>query len=92
MGDGFTGHQKARTGSTDGETDVNLCCESFAAVITTRCWFSTSSYVLSYDMLPVDEVLAEIAPCRERQPSIHIVVTAATLRKGAIEAADLVTK
>jgi len=49
-------------------------------------------YVLSYDMLPVTEVLEEIRATRERQPSIHIVVTGRDAPPELIAAADLVTE
>jgi cob(I)alamin adenosyltransferase len=54
--------------------------------------FDELVYVLSYGMLPVDEVLAEIRATRERQPSIHIVVTGRDAPQELIEAADLVTE
>jgi cob(I)alamin adenosyltransferase len=43
-------------------------------------------------MLPVDEVLGEIRAARERQPSIHIIVTGRDAPPELIEAADLVTE
>jgi len=54
--------------------------------------FDELVYVLSYDMLPTDEVVSEIRAARERQPSLHIVVTGRDAPKELIDAADLVTE
>ncbi|MGZ5438079.1 MAG: cob(I)yrinic acid a,c-diamide adenosyltransferase, partial [Pyrinomonadaceae bacterium] len=54
--------------------------------------FDELVYVLSYDMLPVAEVLEEIRAARETQPALHVVVTGRDAPKGLIEAADLVTE
>jgi cob(I)alamin adenosyltransferase len=54
--------------------------------------FDELVYVLSYDMLPVDEVINEIRAAQQRQPSLHIVVTGRDAPKELIDAADLVTE
>jgi len=48
--------------------------------------------VLSYDMLPLAEVLAEIQSVRASQPALHIVVTGRDAPAELIAAADLVTE
>ena len=79
MGDGFTWDTKnpEQDRQTARQT-WNLCCEKLRSG--------------DYDMLPVAEVLAEIRAARERQPSIHIVVTGRDAPQELIEAADLVTE
>jgi cob(I)alamin adenosyltransferase len=88
MGDGFTWDTKnpEQDRQTARQT-WNLCCEKLRSGD-----FDELVYVLSYDMLPVAEVLAEIRAARERQPSIHIVVTGRDAPRELIEAADLVTE
>ncbi len=54
--------------------------------------FDELVYVLSYNMLPADEVLAEIHAARQRQPSVHVIVTGRDAPQQLIEAADLVTE
>ena len=54
--------------------------------------FDELVYVLSYEMLPVEEVLAELRNVRAEQPALHIVVTGRDAPPALIEAADLVTE
>ena len=54
--------------------------------------FDELVYVLSYNMLPVAEVLEEIRTIRASQPALHIVVTGRDAPPELIEAADLVTE
>ena len=54
--------------------------------------FDELVYVLSYEMLPVDEVLEEFRAIRAAQPALHIVVTGRDAPPELIEAADLVTE
>jgi cob(I)alamin adenosyltransferase len=93
MGDGFTWDTKnpEQDRQTARQT-WNLCCEKLRSGDYDMLVFDELVYVLSYDMLPVDEVLAEIRAARERQPSIHIVVTGRDAPPELIEAADLVTE
>jgi cob(I)alamin adenosyltransferase len=49
-------------------------------------------YVMSYKMLPVEEVLEELRAIRASQPALHIVVTGRDAPPELIEAADLVTE
>jgi cob(I)alamin adenosyltransferase len=54
--------------------------------------FDELVYVLSYKLLPVDEVVAELRAIRAAQPALHIVVTGRDAPPELIEAADLVTE
>ena len=93
MGDGFTWDTKnpEQDRKTARET-WNLCCEKLRSGDYDMLVFDEIVYVLSYGMLPVEEVLEEIRVTRERQPSVHIVVTGRDAPKELIEAADLVTE
>ncbi|MFN2576899.1 MAG: cob(I)yrinic acid a,c-diamide adenosyltransferase [Pyrinomonadaceae bacterium] len=93
MGDGFTWDTK------DPEQDRqtarrtwDLCVEKLQSGEYDLLVFDELVYVLSYAMLAVDEVLSEIRSARERQPSLHIVVTGRDAPSQLIEAADLVTE
>ena len=93
MGDGFT--WDTRNPEQDRQTareTWNLCVEKLRSGDYDMLVFDELVYVLSYDMLPVAEVLEEIRAARERQPSLHIVVTGRDAPKELIEAADLVTE
>jgi cob(I)alamin adenosyltransferase len=70
----------------------NLCAEKLRSGDYDLLVFDELVYVLSYDMLPIDEVLSEIRGARETQPALHIVVTGRDAPKELIEAADLVTE
>jgi cob(I)alamin adenosyltransferase len=54
--------------------------------------FDELVYVLSYEMLPVGEVLAEIARIRAEQTALHIILTGRDAPAALVEAADLVTE
>ena len=93
MGDGFTWDTKnpEQDRQTARQT-WDLCCEKLRSGEYDILVLDELVYVLSYGMLPLDEVLAEIKTTRERQPSIHIVVTGRDAPTELIEAADLVTE
>ena len=93
MGDGFTWDTKnpEQDRQTARET-WNLCVEKLRSDDYDLLVLDELVYVLSYDMLPIDEVLAEIGATRERQPSLHIVVTGRNAPKELIDGADLVTE
>ena len=93
MGDGFTWDTKnpERDRQTARET-WNLCVEKLKTGDYDLLVFDELVYVLSYDMLPVDEVLSEIRVARETQPALHVIVTGRDAPKELIEAADLVTE
>jgi len=93
MGDGFTWDTKnPEQDRQTARATWNLCVEKLRSRDYDMLVFDELVYVLSYDMLPVAEVLEEIRAARERQPSIHIVVTGRDAPKELIAAADLVTE
>jgi cob(I)alamin adenosyltransferase len=93
MGDGFTWDTK--NPEQDRETaraTWTLCTEKLRGGEYDMLVFDELVYVLSYDMLPVEEVLAEFQSVRATQPALHIVVTGRDAPGALIEAADLVTE
>jgi len=93
MGDGFTWDTKNR------EQDIKtargtwaLCVEKLRSGDYDLLVFDELVYVLSYNMLPVEEVLEEFRTIRASQPALHIVVTGRDAPLELIEAADLVTE
>jgi len=93
MGDGFTWDTKnPEQDRQTARATWELCVEKLRSGDYDMLVFDELVYVLSYDMLPVAEVLEEIRTARERQPSLHIVVTGRDAPKELIEAADLVTE
>jgi cob(I)alamin adenosyltransferase len=93
MGDGFTWDTKnpEQDRQTARETWA-LCVEKMRSTEYDMLVFDELVYVLSYEMLAVDEVLSEIAAVRKEQPALHIVVTGRDAPPALIEAADLVTE
>jgi cob(I)alamin adenosyltransferase len=93
MGDGFTWDTKnpERDRQTARET-WQLCVEKLRSGEYDLLVFDELVYVLSYGMLPTEDVLEEIRAAQERQPSLHIVVTGRDAPPALIEAADLVTE
>src|ERR1044072_1011380 len=93
MGDGFTWDTKnpEQDRATARET-WNLCVEKQRAGDYDLLAFDEVVYVLSYDMLPVEEVLSEIAAARVHQPALHVVVPGRDAPKELGEAADLVAE
>ena len=63
-----------------------LCVKKLRTADYDLLVFDELVYVLSYDMLPVAEVLDEIRSARERQPSLHIVVTGRDAPKELVQA------
>jgi cob(I)alamin adenosyltransferase len=93
MGDGFTWDTKNPEQDRQTARDTwNLCVEKLRSGDYDMLVFDELVYVLSYDMLPVTEVLEEIRAARELKPSLHIVMTGRDAPKKLIEAADLVTE
>ena len=93
MGDGFTWDTKnPEQDRQTARNTWNLCVEKLRSGDYDLLVFDELVYVLSYGMLPVDEVLTEIRTIREAQPALHIVVTGRDAPKELIEAADLVTE
>ena len=69
-----------------------LCVEKLRSGDYDLLVFDELVYVLSYKMLPVEEVLEEFRAIRAAQPALHIVVTGRDAPPELIEAADLVTE
>ena len=93
MGDGFTWDTKnpEQDRKTARETWA-LCVEKLRSGDYDMLVFDELVYVLSYDMLPADEVLNEIRDVRTAQPALHIIVTGRDAPPALVEAADLVTE
>jgi cob(I)alamin adenosyltransferase len=93
MGDGFTWDTKSpeQDRQTARET-WQLCVEKLRSGDYDLLVFDELVYVLSYGMLPVEEVVAELRAARDRQPSLHMVVTGRDAPPELISAADLVTE
>jgi len=93
MGDGFTWDTKNL--DQDRQTALatwNLCMEKLRSGDYDLLVFDELVYVLSYEMLPIGEVLEEFRTVRSSQPALHIVVTGRDAPPELIEAADLVTE
>jgi cob(I)alamin adenosyltransferase len=93
MGDGFTWDTKnpEQDRQTARET-WQLCVEKMRSGEYDMLVFDELVYVLSYDMLPVEEVLEEFRQVRQSQPDLHIVVTGRDAPEALIQSADLVTE
>lgn len=93
MGDGFTWDTKnpEQDRATARET-WNLCVEKLRSGDYDLLVFDELVYVLSYEFLPVEEVLAELHRIRAAQPALHIVVTGRDAPAALMAAADLVTE
>jgi len=92
MGDGFTWDTKdPEQDRRTARNTWNLCVEKLRSGDYDLFVFDELVYVLSYDMLSVDEVLGELRSARERQPSLHIVLTGRDAPEELIAVADLVT-
>src|SRR5437870_7855127 len=93
MGDGFTWDTKnpEQDRRTARET-WNLCVEKIRTAEYDLLVFDELVYVLSYQMLPLEEVLEELLAARASQPALHIVVTGRDAPAALMEAVDLVTE
>jgi len=93
MGDGFTWDTKnPEQDRTTSRKTWELCVEKLRSGDYDMLVFDELVYVLSYDMLPLAEVLEEIQSVRTSQPALHIVVTGRDAPAELIAAADLVTE
>ena len=93
MGDGFTWDTKNREQDIKTARETwDLCVQKLRSGDYDMLVFDELVYVLSYDMLPVSEVLKEIEAIRLQQPALHIVVTGRDAPTELIAAADLVTE
>ena len=93
MGDGFTWDTK------NPEQDIRttretwaLCLEKLHSGEYDMLVFDELVYVISYNWLPVEEVIEEFKKARAAQPALHIVVTGRDAPAELIDAADLVTE
>jgi cob(I)alamin adenosyltransferase len=93
MGDGFTWDTKNPEQDRQTARDTwQLCMEKMHSREYDLLVFDELNYVLSYGLLPVEEVLEELRQVRADQPALHIVVTGRDAPPALIEAADLVTE
>ncbi len=93
MGDGFTWDTKnPEQDRRTARESWALCVEKMRSGDYDLLVFDELVYVLSYDMLPLDEVLEEFRAARAAQPALHLVVTGRNAPPALIEAADLVTE
>jgi cob(I)alamin adenosyltransferase len=93
MGDGFTWDTKNPEQDRQTARDTwQLCVEKLRSGDYDLIVFDELVYVLSYQMLAVEEVLDEFRAVREAQPSLHIVVTGRDAPEQLIAQADLVTE
>ena len=93
MGDGFTWDTKnPEQDRATARATWNLCLEKLRSGNYDLLVFDELVYVLSYQMLPVSEVLEEFRVVRASQPALHIVVTGRDAPPKLVEAADLVTE
>ena len=93
MGDGFTWDTKnpEQDIKTARDTWV-LCVEKLRSGDYDMLVFDELVYVLSYNWLPLDEILEELKAARNSQPALHIIVTGRDAPSELVEAADLVTE
>jgi cob(I)alamin adenosyltransferase len=93
MGDGFTWDTKnPEQDRATSRATWELCVEKMRSGQYDLLVFDELVYVLSYEMLPTDEVLEEIARVRATQPALHVVLTGRDAPEALIAAADLVTE
>jgi cob(I)alamin adenosyltransferase len=93
MGDGFTWDTKNREQDrATARATWNLCLEKMRSGNYDLLVFDELVYVLSYKMLPLEDVLEEFRTVRASQTALHIVVTGRDAPPELIEAADLVTE
>ena len=93
MGDGFTWDTKnPEQDRATARTTWNLCVEKMRSREYDMLVFDELVYVLSYQMLPVEEVVEEFKRIRADQPALHIAVTGRDAPAELITAADLVTE
>src|ERR1700682_5397179 len=93
MGDGFTWDTKnPEQDRQTARATWELCVEKLRSGDYDMLVFDELVYVLSYDMLPLTEVLEEIRSVRASQTALHIFVRGRDPPAELIAAADLVTE
>ena len=93
MGDGFTWDTKNPDQDIKTARDTwELCVDKLTSGDYDMLVFDELVYVISYNWLPLEEILEEIRKARTSQPALHIVVTGRDAPQELIDAADLVTE
>jgi len=93
MGDGFTWDTKnPEQDQTTARQTWELCVEKMRSGDYDMIVMDEVVYVLSYGMLPLEEVLDEYRSIRAAQPALHIVMTGRDAPQELIDASDLVTE
>jgi cob(I)alamin adenosyltransferase len=96
MGDGFTWDTNDRTqDERTSESTWALCTEKMRSGEYDLLVFDELLYVLSYGLLDIDAVIAEIRSLRKQQPHLHLILTGRNVDnklQKIIEEADLVTE
>ena len=93
MGDGFTWDTKnPEQDRATARATWSLCVEKMRSRDYDLLVLDELVYVLSYQMLPLEEVLEELRAVRAAQPALHIVLTGRDAPAELIAAADLVTE
>ena len=93
MGDGFTWDTKnPEQDRKTARATWDLCVQKLRSGEYDLIVFDELVYVLSYEMLPVEEVLEELRTIRAAQPALHLVLTGRDAPPQLIEQADLVTE
>ena len=93
MGDGFTWDTKnPEQDRLTARNTWDLCVAKMDSGDYDLLVFDELVYVLSYGMLPLDEVIETFRRVRSAQPALHIVVTGRDAPPALIAAADLVTE
>jgi cob(I)alamin adenosyltransferase len=93
MGDGFTWDTKnPEQDQKTARVTWELCVEKMRSLEYDMIVLDEIVYVLSYGMLPIEEVLKEYSEIRASQPALHIVMTGRDAPQALIDAADLVTE
>jgi len=93
MGDGFTWDTKnPEQDRQTARATWDLCVQKLRSGDYDLLVFDELVYVLSYQMLPLDEVLEELRLARAAQPALHMVLTGRDAPPELIEQADLVTE
>jgi len=93
MGDGFTWDtNNPEQDRATAHATWELCLSKMRSGDYDLLVFDELIYVLSYKMLDLEEVIAELRAVRAAQPALHIVLTGRDAPPELIAAADLVTE
>ncbi len=96
MGDGFTWDTNDRSQDIKtSEKTWSVCTEKMRSGEYDLLVFDELLYVLSYGLLDIDKVIAEIDSVRKDQPHLHLILTGRNVENALqkmIDHADLVTE